>query len=446
MFIDFLIEIFKENSEKKSIVWNGNAYSYSMLLEQINEFGNIIEQSGIIPGTVVAVKGDFSPKSIALLLSLIESRCIILPLAITQVKLNKKLLQLAQVEFTFNIDENETVNTKKYSNRSSNDYYEIIRKRGHPGIVMFTSGTSGEPKGAVHDFFYLLEKFKHRSTALNTLNFMLFDHWGGLNTMFYILSNGGTVITVKDRSPKNVCKLIETHKIELLPTSPTFLNILLLGGVYENYDLSSLKIISYGTEPMLKSTLKSLKEVFPNTKLKQTYGLIELGVLRSESEDNSSLWVKIGGAGYQIRVIEGLMQIKAESAMLGYLNAPSPFTHDGWFKTGDKVLQKGEYFRILGRKSEMINVGGEKVYPQEVENVIQQIENVAEVTVFGEKNPITGNIVCAKVSLLENEEKKQFVSRLKKYCSGRLQRYKIPIKVKIVDEKQYSERFKKVRS
>ena len=104
------------------------------------------------------MKGDFSPKSIALLLSLIESRCIILPLAITQEKLNKKLLQLAQVECTFNIDENETVNTKKYSNRSSNDYYEIIRKRGHPGIVMFTSGTSGEPKGAVHDFFYLLEK------------------------------------------------------------------------------------------------------------------------------------------------------------------------------------------------------------------------------------------------------------------------------------------------
>jgi hypothetical protein len=66
--------------------------------------------------------------------------------------------------------------------------------------------------------------------------------------------------------------------------------------------------------------------------------------------------------------------------------------------------------------------------------------------VFGEKNPITGKIVCANVRLLENEEKKKFVSRLKKYCFGKLQSYKIPIKVNIVDEKQYSERFKKVRA
>jgi acyl-CoA synthetase (AMP-forming)/AMP-acid ligase II len=231
-----------------------------------------------------------------------------------------------------------------------------------------------------------------------------------------------------------------------LPTTPTFLNILLLSGAYENYDLSSLKIISYGTEPMLENTLKRVEEVFPKVKLQQTYGLIELGVLRSESEKNGSLWVKIGGEGYQTRIVDGILQIKAESAMLGYLNATNPFTDDGWFITGDEVWQQGEYIRILGRKSEMINVGGEKVYPQEIENVIQQIENVAEVTVFGEKNSITGNIVCAKVSLLENEEKKQFVRRLKKYCSGKLQSYKIPIKVNIVDEKQYSERFKKVRS
>ncbi len=402
MFIDFLVDVFKENSGKKSIIWKGQVYSYSVLLEKIDVFRKTIEQSEVIPGAVVALKGDFSPNSIALFLALIESQCIIVPLTIAKEKFNQKFLSVAQVEFIFN-DENDCVSLDKYSSRSRNDYYEIIRKRKHPGLVMFSSGTSGESKGAVHDFLYLLEKFKKRRKALNTLNFMLFDHWGGLNTMFHILSNGGTVITIKDRSPENVCKLIERYKIELLPTSPTFLNILLLSGAYENYDLSSLKIISYGAEPMLENTLKRVEEVFPKVKLQQTYGLIELGVLRSESEDNSSLWVKIGGAGYQIRVIEGLMEIKAESAMLGYLNAPSPFTHDGWFKTGDKVLQKGEYFRILGRKSEMINVGGEKVYPQEVENVIQQIENVAEVTVFGEKNPITGNIVCAKVSLLENE-------------------------------------------
>ena len=98
--------------------------------------------------------------------------------------------------------------------------------------------------------------------------------------------NGGVIIATKDRNPENVCKLIEEYKIELLPASPTFLNLLLLSGAYKDYNLKSLKIISYGTEPMPESTLKRLKMTFPDVKLLQTYGLIELGVMRSKSEKN----------------------------------------------------------------------------------------------------------------------------------------------------------------
>ena len=122
-------------------------------------------------------------------------------------------------------------------------------------------------------------------------------------------------------------------------------------------------------------------------------------MLHSKSKKDDSLWVKVGGEGYETRVIDGMLEIKAKSAMLGYLNAPSPFTEDGWFKTGDSVEVNGEYIKILGRKSEIINVGGEKVYPQEIENVILKIDNVAEVTVYGERNPIIGNIVSAKILL-----------------------------------------------
>ena len=131
--------------------------------------------------------------------------------------------------------------------------------------------------------------------------------------------------------------------------------------------------------------------------------------------------------------------------MLGYLNAPSPFTEDGWFITGDEVLQKGNYIKILGRKSEIINVGGEKVYPQEVENVIQEMVNVAEVTVFGEKNSIIGNIVCAKIRLETNENKKQFIINVKEFCRSKLETFKVPVKVLLSDENLYSSRFKKVR-
>lgn len=131
--------------------------------------------------------------------------------------------------------------------------------------------------------------------------------------------------------------------------------------------------------------------------------------------------------------------------MLGYLNAPSPFTADGWFMTNDQVEVDGEYLKILGRKSEIINIGGEKVYPAEVESIIQEINNVAEVTVYGEKNTILGNIVCAKVRLIEEEDKKAFTVRLKNYCSEKMVSFKVPVKVVIVKEVQFSERFKKKR-
>ena len=77
--------------------------------------------------------------------------------------------------------------------------------------------------------------------------------------MLHILSNGGELVATKERSAEKICSLIEKYNVELLPSSPTFLNLLLLSNAYENYDLSSLKVISYGTEPMPESTLQRLR-------------------------------------------------------------------------------------------------------------------------------------------------------------------------------------------
>jgi acyl-CoA synthetase (AMP-forming)/AMP-acid ligase II len=193
------------------------------------------------------------------------------------------------------------------------------------------------------------------------------------------------------------------------------------------------------------STLNRVRALFPGVRLNQTYGLIELGVLRSKSKDDESLWVKLGGEGYKTRVVNDILEIKADSAMLGYLNAPSPFTEDGWFITGDVVEVSGEYIKVLGRKSEMINVGGDKVAPSEIESVIQSFDNVAEVTVYGEKHPLVGNIVCASVRLILNEDKKIFSQKLRRFCRLHLQEYKVPIKIFFVTSEQHTDRFKKNR-
>jgi acyl-CoA synthetase (AMP-forming)/AMP-acid ligase II len=155
--------------------------------------------------------------------------------------------------------------------------------------------------------------------------------------------------------------------------------------------------------------------------------------------------VKIGGEGFETRVVDGALQIRARSAMLGYLNAPSPFTEDGWLATGDAVETDGEYVRILGRRSEIINVGGEKVYPAEVESVIQKVDNVAAVTVRGERNPITGQIVCARVTPVLPEDPKELALRVKAFCRERLAPFQVPVKVQVTADRQYSDRFKKTR-
>tara|TARA_Y100000590_G_scaffold444089_1_gene574435 strand:- start:62 stop:865 length:804 start_codon:yes stop_codon:yes gene_type:complete len=263
--------------------------------------------------------------------------------------------------------------------------------------------------------------------------------------MLYQLSNCGCIVTPIDRTPDVVLNAIEKHNVDLLPTTPTFINLMLLSEAYNRYNISSLKTITYGTEPMPQSTLTKLHELFPKIRLLQTYGMTELGVLRSKSKSSNSLWVKIGGEGFKTRVIDGILQVKAESAMLGYLNSPNPFTKDGWLDTGDIVEVDGEYMKFLGRKSDIINVGGEKVFPAEVENIIQELDNIAEVTVYGEQNAIMGNIVCATVRLVSPEDLPGFSKRLKSYCTARLPRYKIPVKVSLSKDIQHGNRFKKLR-
>jgi acyl-coenzyme A synthetase/AMP-(fatty) acid ligase len=446
MYTDFLLEIFKENKQNTAIIWNDKEYSYEWLLNSITEWKNYLVNKGIESGKIVSVIGDFSPTSISLLLALIENRNILVPLTHSADIDIKKRLMISGAVALLKINKDDVVEYSVLDNKSDHQHYQELRKQQLPGLVLFTSGTSGEPKAAVHDFSRLLNKFKFPRKSLRTINFLLFDHWGGLNTLFHTLSCGGVVLSLHERSPEKVCAFIEKYKIELLPASPTFLNLLILSESFKNYDLSSLKLITYGTEPMPESTLKRIKEIFHSVKLQQTYGLIELGVLRSKSKSDDSLWVKIGGEGYSTRVVDGILQIKADSAMLGYLNAPSPFTDDGYFITGDAVKVDGDYLKILGRKSELINVGGEKVYPAEVENVVIQFQNVLDATVFSEKNPITGNIVCAKIMLKSPADKKEFVKKLKKYCRERLQSYKVPVKIIITNEVQHTERFKKKRT
>ena len=382
---------------------------------------------------------------LALLLALIDRGCILVPITSSVEAKKPEFRAIAEVESILEITDDDRVVQRVTGVEAKHELILKLKHSGHPGLVLFSSGSTGKNKAALHDFVPLLEKFKVERHSMRTMTFLLFDHIGGVNTLLYTLSNTGCVVTVAERSPEVVCAAIEAHQVELLPTSPTFLNLLLLSRTYERFDLSSLRMITYGTEVMPASTLQRMHEILPNVNLLQTYGLSEVGIPRSKSKSSDSLWMKVGGEGFQTRIVDGLLEIRAESAMLGYLNHDSPFTEDGWFKTGDAVEVDGEYIRILGRKSELINVGGEKVYPVEVESVLLQMEGVEDVIVIGVPNPITGQMVQARVRLSTDEDLPQFRKRMQAFCHDRLARFKIPQKVILVEKSLHSERFKKLR-
>ncbi|MGD0708214.1 MAG: fatty acid--CoA ligase family protein [Anaerolineaceae bacterium] len=445
MMLDFLFRVFEEFSTQDAIIWKNQRVSYHWLQERTLYWLKKVEEEKVKPGSVVILEADFSPNAVALFLALIERHCILVPLTSSVEAKKQEFIEIAQGEVDIRIDANDDAVVTRLPNVASHEIYQELRRRDHPGLILFSSGSTGKSKAAVHDLTSILEKFKVRRSRQRAISFLLYDHIGGVNTMLHILSNGGCLVTVQDRSPDSVLEAVDRFQVDLLPTSPTFINLIILSEAYRRHTLTSLKTVTYGTEPMPESTLKRFHELFPAVKLQQTYGLSEVGILRSKSKSSDSLWVKIGGEGFETRVVDGILQIKAQSAMLGYLNAPSPFTDDGWFNTGDAVEVDGEYFRILGRRSEIINVGGEKVYPAEVESLIQEMDNIAEVTVFGEKNPITGNIVCARVRLKQPEDPKELTLRVKKFCRQRLPAFKVPVKVIIDDSSQHSERFKKIR-
>ncbi|WP_045220305.1 ANL family adenylate-forming protein [Desulfonatronum thioautotrophicum] len=442
--MDYLIDQLEKHGDSLAVARGEETTSYSELLSRFHGWRRRLANAAMPPGSVVSVEGEYATDTIAAFLAVIQARHIAVPLSSDSKVRHAKFLTSAQVEWRIELDCDECRLTRT-GTAADHPLYRQLREAGHPGLVLFTSGSTGENKAAVHDCVPLLEKFHTPRRQLRTLVFLQLDHIGGVNTLLYALANGGTVVVPSERSAAAVCAAIARHRVELLPTSPTFLNLLLLSEEYQRHDLSSLHLITYGTEPMPLSTLQRLHEAFPDVKLQQTYGMTEFGILRSKSRDSGSLWVRVGGEGFETKVVDGRLWVRARSAMLGYLNAPNPFDADGFLDTGDRVEVDGDWLRILGRDSEIINVGGSKVFPAEVESVLLDLAGVADVAVRGEPHPLTGQIVSATVKLTRPEPLPEFKLRMRQHCRNQLPPYAVPARVQLTDSPLYTERFKRRR-
>ena len=439
-----LLARFTAYSAKPALAGAWGVVTYAELAGLVARARHEITQLKLDRPTAFGLIGEHGPAASAWLLALAEAGHFVAPLSGNAAEHPAKLA-LINAQWIVVAESLDWKLLPRVDEPSSHPLFQQLKEQGSSGLILFSSGTSGAPKAMVQDFGKLLATYEsRRESDLAMLALLGFDHIGGINTLLNTLAAGSLLAVPASRSPADVAATIARHRVAILPASPTFLNLLLTAGL--TGELASLRVITYGTEPMPESLLARLKTAFPRVRFIQTFGTSETGITRTESPEPGSTFLRFEDPNLEWKVIDDELWLRSRTQIAGYLNASNErFTADGWFRTGDKVEQGPDgTLRILGRMGEMINVGGEKLMPAEVEAVVLGVAGVADCRVRGEPHPLTGQTVVVDVVSTQADQE-ALRSGIRNACRERLARHKVPTRVTFVPSVS-GERLKKLRS
>lgn len=325
-------------------------------------------------------------------------------------------------------------------------------------VVMYTSGTTGKPKGVMLSHRNISETAQIWSESMNMTNedrmFIctpLFHCAGSHVFAVPTLYKGGAVIIEEAFSPNQTLKSIVNSNASIFFGVPAMYTILLNKPELQSYDFSKLRLFCYGAAPMPYELVKRLKDTFPKVKVQNLYGQTENTPAASSLLDDAALF-KIGSVGKPLARTEiqlrdsngeivplgevGEICVKGPQVMKGYLRAPEESAksiQDGWLYTGDlgRFDEEG-YLYIVDRKKDLIIRGGENIYPIEVEEVLYQMPEILEAAVVGFPHEVYGEVPKAFVVLKEGE--KLMERDVLEYCSTQLAKYKVPYEVDFIDQ------------
>jgi acyl-CoA synthetase (AMP-forming)/AMP-acid ligase II len=275
-------------------------------------------------------------------------------------------------------------------------------------ITFTTSGTTGEPKEIIHSYDILVKNIKIKDDLKNTVWGLTYD-WtkiAGSQVILQSYLNGGKIVNLFKKSYSEIINLITEYGITHISATPTFYR--LLGNVvFENVNQVTL-----GGEVVDANLITHIEKIFPNAKITNIYALTEFGTLFTSSKDYFEFSEKIS---IFVKIENNNIFIKQNNE---------------WIDTGDVIEWLGETkFKIIGRETNMINVGGVKVNPIKVEEIINELDYVSNSIVYGKENSVMGMIVAADVVLTNNITVKQ----IKNDLIEKLNQYEIPLKINIVD-------------
>lgn len=311
--------------------------------------------------------------------------------------------------------------------KSFASFDEIIKKIGDSAseLTIFTSGTTGQPKKVTHTITTLTRSVRISEKNADAVWGFAYNptHMAGLQVFFQAILNQNTVVNLFNKNRQRINELIEEHGITHISATPTFYRLLL---PVEKKNETVVRV-TLGGEKSSSNLYVSISELFPNAKLNNIYASTEAGSLFVSRGENFQIPENIKS---KIKIEDDELLI--HSSLLG--KSDNLVLKDDYYATGDLIEwinAESGLFRFISRKNELINVGGYKVNPHEVEDVMLTIDGVLEVVVYARENSVIGNILCADVQVSTGNELSEL--ELKKMLQTKVQGYKIPRKIKFVE-------------
>ena len=451
---------------------NGDIYTYRDLLEISGRYASLLEEVGVLPGDRVAVQVEKSPEAYFLYLAVMRMGGVFLPLN-TAYKKSEVEYFLSDAKpsificseknkFAHHIAISENVKLGTIS-LEGHGIGELVERAKHCSpihevchremddiaIIMYTSGTTGLPKGAMlthrnlttnAESLVKLWDFSEKDVLLHALP-IFHAHGLFISTHCVLLSQSKMVFLDK----------FDTETvIDLLPSCtvmmgvPTFYTRLLGSSEFNHDVIKNMRLFISGSAPLLEETSREFNERTGHTILER-YGMTESAIISSNPYYENRKYGSVGRAidGVEIRIVDdngdelkddevGHVQIHGPAIMKGYWKKPDKtkeeFTEDNWFRTGDLGKKDSEgYLYIVGRHKDLVISGGFNVYPKEVELVIDNFPGVKESAVIGLPHGDFGEAVTAVVVLEEGEciDADEMI----KFCKKDLAAYKIPKKI-----------------
>lgn len=293
-------------------------------------------------------------------------------------------------------------------------------------ITIFTSGTTGQPKQVRHTVPTLTRSVRIGAGYRGQVWGFAYNptHMAGLQVFFQAFENLNTLVNIFNRSRSEVNAVLESAAITHLSATPTFYRLLL--PVEKTFE--KVQRVTLGGEKSDRKLYDFIRQLFPCARINNVYASTEAGSLFAARGENFQIPENLSG---KFRVENSELLI--HKSLLGESES---FQYSGdYYRTGDLIEWVDEskgIFRFKSRKNELVNTGGYKVNPEEVEAVLLQLEGVQQAVVYGKPNSVLGNVLCAELKVLPGMELTE--PQIRRYLQGKLQDFKIPRRIKFVEQ------------